>query len=298
MVKLFALAAFALIPPYYLDCVVAIGRDVPVLVNGAPVIENGAVKVQWEPIASGFLYGAPTGQKNDKGKPFYDVFLVTNRHVLQGPQGLILRFNPKESKPAREYPLPLSDEKGKATWFAAPDPQIDVAVVGVNIDVLRNDGIKAEFIPGDENSADVAKMAKDLGVTEGDGVFVLGFFSQLVAGERNFVIARQGIIARIGDLLEGFSKTFLVDTFIFPGNSGGPVILKPDITSITGTKAQNNALLIGLVTSFQTYQDVAVSQQTGRPRIIFEENAGLANVVPVDQINAAIAEAVKAGKMK
>jgi S1-C subfamily serine protease len=121
---------------------------------------------------------------------------------------------------------------------------------------------------------------------------------QLVGGERNFVIARQGIIARIGDALDGFNKTFLVDTFIFPGNSGGPVILRPEAIAITGTKNQANALLIGFVTSFQTYQEVAVSQQTGRPRIMFEENAGLANVVPVDQINAAIAEAVKAEKTK
>ncbi len=294
MLKLFAVVTFALIPPSYLDCVVAIGRNVPVLVNGTPVIENGAVKIQWEPIASGFLYGAPTGEKDDKGK-FYRVFLVTNRHVVQGQPELMLRFNPKESKPAREYGLHLSDGNGKATWFAPTDQQIDVAVVGVNMDVLRNDGIKAEFITGDDNSADVAK-AKDLGVSEGDGVFVLGFPLQLVGGERTFVIARQGIIARIGDLLEGFSKTYLVDTFIFPGNSGGPVILRPEAIAITGTKTQSNALLIGLVTSFQTYQDIAVSQQTGRPRIMFEENAGLANVVPVDQIKAAIVEAIKAEK--
>jgi S1-C subfamily serine protease len=296
MIKLFAVAAFALIPPYYLDCVVAIGRDVPVMVNGSPVLENGTAKLQWEPIASGFLYGEPTGEKNDKGEPLYRTFLVTNRHVVQGAPELRLRFNPKESKPAKEYALPLAD-KGKPTWFAPPDPQFDVAVVGVNMDFLRNDEIKAEFIPGDQNAADVAK-AKDLGVSEGDGVFVLGFPLQLVGGARNFVIARQGIIARIGDALEGFSKTFLIDTFIFPGNSGGPVILRPEALAITGTKHQGNALLIGVVSSFQTYQEIAVSQQTGRPRIMFEENAGLANVVPVDQIKAAIAEAIRAEKTK
>jgi len=110
------------------------------------------------------------------------------------------------------------------------------------------------------------------------------------------VIARQGIIARIGDLLEGFSNGFLLDTFIFPGNSGGPVILKPDLASITGTKNKPNALLLGLVSSFRTYQEGAVSQQTGETRVLLEENAGLANVIPVDQIKAAIAEAVKSGR--
>jgi S1-C subfamily serine protease len=303
MVKLFALAAFALIPPNAFDCVVAIEGNVPVIVNGLPVLENGTARRQWVPIASGFLYGDPTGKKDDKGKKLYSVYLVTNRHVFQGQTELGMRFNPRESKPAKEYSVPLLDAKGQQAWFAPLDPQTppdsqkDVAVVGIDMQVLIRDGIKADFITGDDNAADVAQM-RDLGVSEGDGVFVLGFPLQLVGGERNFVIARQGIIARISDLLEGFTKSFLLDTFIFPGNSGGPVILKPEINSINGTKNIPSAKLIGLVTSFQTYQDVAVSQQTGRPRIIFEENAGLANVVPVDQINAAIAEAVKAGKAK
>ena len=169
---------------------------------------------------------------------------------------------------------------------------MDVAVLGINMDVLRADGIQADFFAGDTHSADIAK-AKEITMSEGDGVFVLGFPVQVATGARNFVVVRQGIIARVSDLLGGFSGTFLIDTFIFPGNSGGPVILKPEIRSITGTKPQSNALLIGLVSSFQTYQDVAVSQQTGRPRVIFEENTGLANVIPVDQIKAAIAESRK-----
>ena len=286
----------ALIPPVYFDCVVAIGRDAPVIVNGSPVIENGNPRMQWQPLASGFLYGRPTGEKNDKG-PLYRVFLVTNVHVVQGPPVLSLRFNPKEAKPAKEYLVPLLSNDGKQLWFSPSDSQMDVAVISINMDVLRNDGIQAEFFAADMNAADIAK-AKQIGVSEGDGVFVLGFPLQLVGGERNFVIARQGSIARIGDALAGFSKTFLVDTFIFPGNSGGPVILKPELTSITGTKNQGQALLIGLVSSFQTYQETAVSQQTGRTRIVFEENAGLANVIPVDQIDAAIDEALKADKPK
>jgi hypothetical protein len=286
----------ALIPPSYLDCIVAIGRDTPVMVNGVQIKENNVVKTQWEPVASGFLYGRPTGIKNDKGM-LYNVFLVTNRHVFQGASVLSLRFNPKEAKPAKEYSIPLIGADGKQLWYAPADSQLDVAVLGVNMDVLKNDGIQADFFPADTNAADIAK-AKEIGVSEGDGVFVLGFPLSLVGGERNFVIVRQGSIARIGDLLAGFSKSFLVDTFIFPGNSGGPVVLRPELTSITGTKSQNNALLIGLVSSFQTYQDTAVSQQTGRPRVVFEENAGLANVLPVDQINMAIEEALKVNKTK
>ena len=118
----------AQIPPYYLDCVVAIGRDVPVIADGRAVLENGIPKMQWEPLASGFLYGEPTGQKNDKG-PTYRVFLVTNRHVFQSLSTVSLRFNPKESKPAKEYRVPLVASDGKSIWFGPADSQMDVAVL-------------------------------------------------------------------------------------------------------------------------------------------------------------------------
>jgi hypothetical protein len=83
-------------------------------------------------------------------------------------------------------------------------------------------------------------------------------------------------------------KTFLIDAFVFPGNSGGPVVSAVDITAITGTKAQNTAYLIGMVKGYVPYDDVAVSQQTGRPRMVSEENSGLAEVIPVDFINETI----------
>lgn len=70
----------------------------------------------------------------------------------------------------------------------------------------------------------------------------------------------------------------------FPGNSGGPVIIKPEFTHIEGTKSQNESRLIGLVKSYIPYTDVAISPQTGRPRVVFEENTGLTNVEPVDYI--------------
>jgi hypothetical protein len=290
LIFLGGIALFALIPPYYLDCVVAIGQRVPVIENGQLVIEKGQPKQKWEPLASGFLYGDFTGEISE-GKKRYRVFLVSNRHVFDGRQNLVLRFNPKESKPAKEYELPLS-LNGKQLWAAPTDPTLDVAVQLINMNKLRDDGIQAEFFESDSMAVDMAR-AGELGVTEGDGAFVLGFPLQLVGGERNFVIVRQASIARIRDTIAKVSKDFLLDTFIFPGNSGGPVVLRPEITSIQGTKSQNQSLLIGLVSFFRTYQEVAVSKQTGRPRVMFEENAGLASVVTVDGIREAIAEAAK-----
>jgi len=281
------LVLFALIPPYYLDCVVAIGRRVPVEENGRPVIENGRTKQTWEPIASGFLFGELHGEAPDKRKQ-YRVYLVSNRHVFKGQQQLVLRFNPQIGGRAKEYELPLF-EKGKELWVAPADDELDVAVQPINFDLLQRDGIQVGFFRSDEMAADLSKV-RELGITEGDGAFVLGFPLSLVGGERNFVIVRQATIARIRDAIAGVSKEFMLDTLIFPGNSGGPVVLRPEATFIDGTKPQKLSLLVGLVSSFRTYQDVAVSKHTGRPRVVFEENAGLASVIPIDAVRIAIKE--------
>ena len=82
---------------------------------------------------------------------------------------------------------------------------------------------------------DVGMFVGDLGTTfgegvqpvEGDGVFVIGFPLGLVGDARNYPIVRYGVIARIQDWIRRHQDTFLVDAPAFPGNSGGPVVLKP-----------------------------------------------------------------------
>ena len=106
----------------------------------------------------------------------------------------------------------------------------------------------------------------------------------MVDAERQYVICRTGIVARIRDLFENKATDFLVDATVFPGNSGGPVILRPEMASLAGTKAISKASLIGIVKSYVPYRDVATSQLTRRPRIVFEENSGLTAVEPVDHI--------------
>lgn len=115
----------------------------------------------------------------------------------------------------------------------------------------------------------------------------------LIGGQRNYVIVRQGTIARIRDYLAGTSTEFLVDATIFPGNSGGPVITRPELTSIQGTKNIQSAYLVGVVQGYLPYDDVAISTQTKRPRVIFEENSGLASVVPMDYVKEVVTEFIE-----
>lgn len=259
----------ALIPPFMLDCVVAIG------------FHDGSGNVGYS--GTGFLFGRRAGTDPTSGRGTYHLFLVTNRHVLDGNATAFLRFNPEPPKAAHVFDAPLVDASGKQLWFALADPEVDIAVMTINASVLENEKIQFGFFAGDTHVL-THRDAASAGLSEGDGVFVLGFPMGNVGAERNYVVVRQGIIARIRDSIAGAVKMFLIDAAIFPGNSGGPVVTRPEITAITGTQSIGQASLIGVVSAYLPYHDVAVSQQTRRPRIIFEENSGLAAVVPVDRV--------------
>jgi S1-C subfamily serine protease len=267
-----------LIPPDYLDCVVAIGFP---------------IDDETEYVASGFFYARFL--KEADGVRLYSHWLVTNRHVLENEVSGSVRLNPDRAQPARELRLELLDPNDEPLWTAHPDPEVDIAVIPLSLDTIRKAEIQlSKFV--DEQALEMTE-ASSQGVSEGDSVFTLGFPMGLIGEQRNYVIVRQGAIARIRDALAGNSKEFLVDTTVFPGNSGGPVVTRPEFVHIEGTEAPHQAArLIGVVASSVQYEDVAISLQTGEPRVVFSENTGLAAVVPVDYVNEAIDAAVeKAG---
>ena len=269
----------ALIPPPFFDCVVAIGKPNP---DGTK---------SW--IGTGFLFGKYSNTREDKQKE-YTIYLVTNKHVLVNQTDIVLRFNPQNDQAAMDFPIKLISN-GKMIWTGHPNINVDVAAFRINAQKLRDVGMKFHFFLSDETVFTKDDLIK-IETHEGDSIYVLGFPMGLVAPDRQHVILRGGAIARIRDLFEGRSTDFVVDAMVFPGNSGGPVILRPEITSIEGTKSNNRSCLIGVIKSYIPYQDVAISQQTKRPRVIFEENTGLSLVEPVDYIFETIAEIEKMKK--
>jgi hypothetical protein len=297
------IASATLVPPLLPDTVVALGAMNPMAVPG------GACILQWATEGTGFLYGYLTQDDPDPTKRQYEVYLVTARHVIeehaaaqaiskasqaatpqnmacpptgQSGDSISVRMNPTNPNlPGREFDLAIKD------WFLDPNRAGDVAVYHLNAPYLKAQGVLDNFIPNDQYAAGKDKL-KSIGVSAGDGVFVLGFPMNLAGAQRNYVIVRQGGIARISDLLDGASPSYLVDAFVSPGNSGSPVILRPEAISIVGTPPQSKSFLVGMITSYQPYTDIAFSLQTKRPRVSFEENSGLAEVLPIDDIDQAI----------
>ena len=51
-----------------------------------------------------------------------------------------------------------------------------------------------------------------------------------------------------------------------------------------------------MVKGFITYKDVAISEQTKRPRIVFEENTGLTVVIPIHFVQKTIMEFISREK--
>lgn len=274
----------ALVPRFFLDSVVAIG---------VPTEEAEKEQIRW--IASGFLYGEFWKVENEQ--QVYHIYLVTNHHVLSGLEEITLRFNPTGEQPAKQYGLHLLDASSqKPLWTPHSNPNIDIAVTTINIKLLKEEGIQYAFFRNDKDVATLDKMP-ELGITEGDFIYNLGFPMELVGPERNYVIVRSGNIARIQDAIDHRSNEFLIDAFTFPGSSGGPVVTKPELTRIEGTKAVSSAYLIGVIESYLPYQDFAISKQTKRLRVMFEENSGLTAVIPIDFVKEAI-DAYKETKSK
>jgi S1-C subfamily serine protease len=85
--------------------------------------------------------------------------------------------------------------------------------------------------------------------------------------------------------LSGAEREFLLDAPVFPGNSGGPVFVVPNERA---GHHSPTAYLMGIVAYAINYQDTAVSQQTSRPRVYFEENSGLSAAYPIDCVADAL----------
>lgn len=249
----------AVFPKAYLNAIVSIEKDD-------------------HPIATGFLIGRETSKKG-----FFNVLIVTNKHVFNKQKELTFRLNNKEGK-AIKFVQELQDKNGKPIWYQHNNPKIDLAVLPISVDVLKRTTIDYYFFK-DGAGKDVF-FAKDFAKEDidiGNGVFVFGFPRGIRGENKNTVIVRKGIISRVDDeiLAEGF---FYIDAHVYPGNSGGPVILKPELMSIKGTKNNMNSRLIGVISSVENYEDIAISQQTKKPRIVFTESMNLARVIPVEYI--------------
>lgn len=177
-------------------------------------------------------------------------------------QNLVIRLNTSSGAPS----ITLSEEgmKGYTSgWRIASYEDVAYRTIPFSPQ-LRMQGIPVEFL-----------LPKGQ-VRPGAGVWILGYPMGIRTEQFPSPILRQGIVSMID------AQTFLLDAFVFPGNSGGPVVYRPTSRMIAMGGVLNQERVLGMVIEEVFYTDIAISPQTKHTRISFEENAGLAKIVPSD----------------
>lgn len=206
--------------------------------------------------------------------------LLTAKHVIADrntgkpkDEDMYAFFNLKDGRMAARK---LKDLKklSNADWIFHEDPQVDIAILPFPID-LQTDDVK--FVPED-------LFTPPDKIYELYDIFFLSYQPAAEFKAKISPVFRVGAISSIND-----DRTFYIDAFAFPGNSGSPVFLKPSPIrfykgGITMGKDLLGGTFVGIIGEYIPYQEIAVSAQTGRPRVMFEENTGLSKVWSVDYI--------------
>lgn len=260
----------AIIPNFFLNAVVALGID-----------GNDNQKC-W--IGTGFIVG-----RKEKDSPTLSTYyIVTNKHVIKNQTYIYVRFNSLGGTLVKDYRVDLYDKDGEPIFSAHPHHKTDVIAFQIRPQTLINDKSIWGAFDLDDHSLTLEQM-QSTGVIEGNLVYALGF----PMGKVEIIkapICRLGCISRVMDafIMQNEYPTFLVDAQVFPGNSGGPIVSRPEQLSIEGTPSNNSANLIGILSEYIPYRETLYSLQTGNARMIQEENSGLTVVHPVDRIKEVV----------
>lgn len=247
----------------YLNTVVAVG------------VEDRPDNKIW--IGTGFLIGFSRGDKKD-------IFLLTNKHVLERQKQVFIRFNKLDGSAANDFPLDLRTNDGAHLYSIHPKNEVDVAAVKLNSDFLAKSESQYQYFDIDSETMTLEQMDSE-NMNEGCFVYALGFPMNLVAKDRQYPICRLGCISRISDAYEFDNAVdFLVDAQTFPGNSGGPIVVR----TIDESGKGNEQMLIGILSAYIPYREPLYSRQTGQQRSLMEENSGLTVVHPVDRVREVI----------
>lgn len=260
----------AIIPEIFMNAVISIGTVLP---NGCE---------SW--IGTGFIV-----RRKEEGNPnLFTYYIITNKHVVANQQSICVRFNSLGGTFVKDYRINLYDTNQVPKFSVHPNYDTDVIACQFSPQTLIDDKSIWGSFDLSEHTLTLEQM-KTTGVEEGSLVYALGFPMGLVYDIRA-PICRLGCISRIADtfLLKNGTPTFLVDAPAFPGNSGGPIISRPEYVSICGTPANTRANLIGILSQNLSYEDKLISQQTGKIRMVQTENSGLTIVHPVDRIKEVV----------
>ncbi|MBI4001125.1 MAG: trypsin-like peptidase domain-containing protein [Nitrospira defluvii] len=176
-------------------------------------------------------------------------WLVTAKHVFIDPAenwkpsslGMVFAQSPRRGMAqGQEIPLQLT-KAGRPCWFPHPNKSVDLACLPLPLTMRQPR-------PGGPSCIAWMDIATTADLYEGAPVAVLGYPAAFDIPDSPRAIVRQGIVAWVSPTRPG-SEVFLIDSHVFPGNSGGPVFRLPTAMDREGHLAVGGTVaLLGIVT--------------------------------------------------
>jgi S1-C subfamily serine protease len=193
-------------------------------------------------------------------------YVITNKHILgSGSRYAILFYN---SNPKNRRFIKISPKNQELYKIIRhPMQKIDVAVIYISRTLLAS--IDFEAIPISQTGLSLDEMYRR-SIYEGAPVLALGHPYDVTKHQQYHPIVRHGVIAKITDVydLKPKYKTFWLDMFTYPGNSGGPVYVNMSQNEMESSK------LIGIISA-----SLMVNGENISPA-----NIGITQVIACDHI--------------
>lgn len=249
----------ALIPKGYIDAVVSIG------------VKQPEDKIVW--IGTGFFVHRRINDKEVLP------FLVSNKHIFEGKSCVVIRMRETQENKLVLMDVSLNDRR--VHKFA------DIAAVMLSGTTITQRHLKFSSFDINNNSFSSFEL-RDNGVDEGSLVYMLGYPMGLVNVNSELPICRMGCIARISEEQIAESHDALLDIQNFPGNSGSPIVNKPENIGIQGTNILDRCMLIGIIHAYIPYRESLINSQTHEVVEVRSENSGIALMHPVEYIRDVI----------
>ena len=235
--------------------------------------------------ASAFLYAYPTPMskttmeaqeargESRRESTEHGVWIVTCKHAVENEPFIGVRLNTTAGSS-------LTYVTTGASWKR--DEQADVAVL--KFKGWRNPDIDLAMFEYSQ-AVEKERIVRHA-LYEGTPIALTGYpVSMLRARDRNYPVVQFGYIAQIQGYLAGAQNhaVFLIGGAIFPGNSGGPVLV-PGGTPTAVTRYFRRGLLLGMVCA----QRLAPTSTDKGWTYDIRQSGYLAQVVPMAAIHKAI----------
>ena len=242
-------------------------------------------EIEFHTQATGFLYAYPVRnahkrmkviertETGTRGLVWKGVWIVTCKHCVEGENLIGVRIDTLGGG-TRTY-LSLESD-----WTTHPTMDVAVAMLPLG----RDTRVDFDYLDSSHAVGREGLIINQL--HEGTPVVIIGYpIGMITGGKMNYPVIREGYIGQIHGYLSNdpAHHFFLVAGSVFPGNSGGPVLVPAGLRRPMGMEL-GQTVLIGMVCA----QQLAPATAPGGLSSRLSQSADLAQVVPVDVIEETI----------